>query len=128
MQKDFGAWNGKKSQVDEKVRPFFREREIWFIALGVNVGVEQDGRGVDFLRPAVVFRKFNSESFWAIPLTRAKKSGAFYFSFSFESGSMSAANLSQLRLVDSRRLAYSVGEMSEEDFSALKERLKALLP
>lgn len=128
MQKDFSAWHEKKNQVDIKDRPFFREREIWFVALGLNVGVEQNGRGMDFLRPIIVFRKFNSESFWAIPLTKAKKKGIFYLSFSFEPGIISVANLSQLRLIDSRRLAYPIGEMSQIDFTALNEKLKALLP
>lgn len=128
MQTDFGAWHEKKNQVNQKDRPFFREREIWFAALGLNVGVEQNGRGMDFLRPIIVFRKFNSESLWAIPLTKAMKKGTFYFSFSFESGTTSVVNLSQLRLIDSRRLAYHVGEMSKSDFAALNEKLKALLP
>jgi mRNA-degrading endonuclease toxin of MazEF toxin-antitoxin module len=128
MQKDFSGWHEKKHQVDKKSRPFFREREIWFAALGLNVGVEQNGRGVDFLRPIIVFRKFNSESLWAIPLTKTKKNGIFYFSFSFEPGIISVANLSQLRLIDSRRLAYPAGEMSEVDFTILNEKLKALLP
>ena len=57
-----------------------------------------------------------------------KKKGTFYLSFSFESGIISVANLSQLRLIDSRRLAYPIGEMSETDFVRLKEKLKALLP
>jgi len=128
MQKDFSVWHEKKGRVDEKDRPFFNEREIWFAAIGLNIGVEQNGSGVDFLRPVVIFRKFNSESFWAIPLTRTEKKGAFYFLFSFEPGTISVANLSQLRLIDSKRLAYLVGEMSEADFVAVKEKLKALLP
>ena len=24
---------------------FFREKEVWWIALGVNIGFEQDGKG-----------------------------------------------------------------------------------
>lgn len=128
MQKDFSVWHEKKGRVDEKDRPFFNEREIWFAALGLNIGVEQNGSGMDFLRPVVIFRKFNSESFWAIPITKTAKKGTFYFSFSFGSGIISTANLSQLRLVDSKRLAYLVGEMSEADFVAVKEKLKALLP
>lgn len=69
MKKDFKKWHDKKSQVNEiEVRPFFHEREIWYCTIGANVGFEQDGSGEDFLRPVIVFRKFNSEIFWAIPL------------------------------------------------------------
>ena len=65
----------------EKARPFFHEGEVWFCALGVNVGFEQDGRGESFLRPIVVIKKFNQEVFWGLPLTKRQKQGQYYFSF-----------------------------------------------
>lgn len=76
MKKDFQKWHEKKTDIDEvEKRPFFQEREIWFCHLGVNVGFEQDGNGDDFLRPVIVFRKFNKEVFWAIPLTKHQLPG-----------------------------------------------------
>ena len=134
MTKDFQKWHGKKSQIDEiENRPFFHEMEIWFCYLGANVGFEQDGSGEDFLRPIVIIRKFNDKIFWGIPLTKAvkkinKKNGKFYFIFSFDRKEKSAAILSQVRLIDGRRLSYKIGEISEADFVLLKEKLKALLP
>lgn len=134
MKKDYHKWHEKKSAVNAiENRPFFHEREIWFCTLGANVGFEQDGTGMDFLRPIIIIRKFNNEIFWAVPLTRlkkklGKKAGCYYFSFSFKPRVVSAAILSQIRLVDARRLYYLVGEISTTDFAELKKRLKALLP
>lgn len=129
MIKDFDGWNTKKklTHVANK-RPFFHEREIWYCALGVNVGFEQDGKGKDFLRPVVILKKFNNAVFFGIPLTHTKKKKSFYFSFSFGSHNESVAVLSQLRLIDSGRLSHKIGEISKEDFAVLIQKLKALLP
>jgi len=61
MKKDFQKWHTKKEQVDAVGgRLFFHEREIWWCLLGVNIGSEQDGRGVNFTRSVLIFKKFNS--------------------------------------------------------------------
>jgi mRNA interferase MazF len=128
MEKDFSKWFKKKMVVhNEKARPFFRDGEVWFTALGENVGFEQDGRGDNYLRPVAIIRKFNNEIFWAVPLTKNKKRGEFYFSFSLD-GNTSTAILSQIRLVDAKRLFYRLGVIRSEDLTEMKKRLKALLP
>ena len=45
--KNFDKWNElkKKLHISEKAKDFyFREREIWWCSLGVNIGFEQDGK------------------------------------------------------------------------------------
>lgn len=129
MKKDFKVWHNKKSRIDEvENRPSFHEREIWYCAIGVNVGFEQDGGGKDFLRPVIVFKKFNNEIFWALPLTHTQKDTKYYFQFIFQGNTQSAAILSQVRLVDGRRLSHKIGDISEEDFEKLAKKFKALLP
>lgn len=134
MKKDFDKWHDKKAHVDgiEK-RPFFHEREIWFCYLGANVGFEQDGTGEDFLRPIVIVRKFNNEIFWGIPLTKSKnernkKASPYYFVFSFTDNVKSVAILSQIRLIDARRLSRHIGNISDGEFIKLIEKLKELFP
>ncbi len=133
MEKDFQAWHRKKEQINTLRPPFFHEREIWFCYLGANVGFEQDGTKEEFLRPVLVVRKFNNEIFWAVPLTKShKKSDAktdkYYYRFSFIDGIQSLAILSQIRLIDARRMSRCIGMIPESDFARLKEKLKALLP
>ena len=133
MKKDYQKWHTKKSEIDEiKKSPFFHEREIWFCYLGENVGFEQNG-GEEFLRPLVVFRKFNNEIFLAIPLTKSKKklskkTDQYYYAFSFLPEITSLAILSQIRLVDAKRLSRHIGTITEDNFEELKKKLKALLP
>lgn len=133
MMKDYQGWHAKKSDINEiKKSPFFHEREIWFCYLGANVGFEQDS-SEEFLRPVVVFRKFNNDVFWAIPLTKSKKklsnkNECYYYSFSFLPKITSLAILSQIRLIDAKRLSRHIGTIPEENFEGLKKKLKALLP
>jgi len=50
------------------------------------------------------------------------------FKFSFVENTESFAILSQIRLIDARRLSNFIGTISETDFLQLIEKLKALLP
>jgi len=135
MEKDYQIWTPIKKTLNniDDPRLFFHEREIWYCHLGENIGFEQDGRGDDFLRPVVIIRKFNNEIFWGVPLTRTQKDLPFYFAFMLQNDTevpdeKSTAVLSQIRLVDAKRLRRMIGYVSEEDFVLLKKKLKALLP
>lgn len=135
MKKDYRAWTPIKKTLNniEKPRLFFHEREVWYCHLGENVGFEQDGHGDQFLRPVVIIRKFNNEIFWGVPLTRTQKDLPFYFTFILqvdteELNEKSTAVLSQVRLVDAKRLRRMIGYISEKDFVFLKKKLKVLLP
>ena len=128
MKKDFQGWHYKKCAIDlVDQRPNFHAREIWYSQIGLNVGYEQDGAGRDYLRPVIVYRKFNNEIFWAIPLTRTAKESPFYFQFVLD-GNISSAILSQVRMVDAKRLSHKIGDISEKDFENLNKKFKALLP
>lgn len=134
MKKDFKKWHNKKEFINKmEQRPFFHELEIWFCYVGVNVGFEQDGQGEDFLRPVIIFRKFNNEIFWGIPLTKSikkikKESLKYYYKFSFIDDVKSLAILSQIRLIDSKRLSRRIGYINENNFKEMKEKLKELFP
>ncbi len=124
MEKDFKTWHNKKEKVDHKeVRVFFHEREIWFCHLGANVGFEQDGKGENFGRPVIVFRKFNKEVFWGVPLTTREKGGKFYLPVPIGDDEPRKAILSQLRLLDAKRLYQKVGMIDSATHKALEESI-----
>lgn len=129
MKKDFQKWHREKSYIHhEKVRPFFHLREVWFCSLGANVGYEQDGGGNKYLRPVLIIRKFNNEVLWVLPFTRHSKSGKYYFKIRIiGSKFLSTLILSQIRLIDAKRLRYKIGYVSKQDFKETKKRLRALL-
>ena len=129
MEKDFQKWHSEKASIHhDKKRPFFHVREVWFCSLGANVGFEQDGSGDRYLRPVLVLRKFNNEVLWVLPFTKHDKKGKYYFSVTISEGmAPSAVILSQIRLIDAKRLQYKLGDVSEKDFLEIKKRLQAFL-
>src|SRR3989338_4942574 len=105
MQKDFKKWHKRKENLhNDKLRSFFHEREVWWCSLGTNIGFEQDGKGEKFVRPVLVFKKFNNEICWAVPLSlqikNKKETAHFYSSVYLEDSIPSTALLSQMRLID----------------------------
>lgn len=127
FKKNFDEWNSqKKITHNTENKKTFHQREIWFIKIGENVGFEQNGKGEEFLRPVIIYKKFSKNVFWGIPLTRSIKEGKFYKNFNFR-GTKSNAILSQIRLFDSKRLSYSIGRMSKGDYNRVKEKLIELI-
>ena len=129
MVKDFMSWHIAKGKIDKTVKEiYFKEREIWWCSLGLNVGYEQDGKDEDFSRPVLILKQFNLYLFWALPLTTAKKEGKHYFSFEFgDNVEKSSVILSQIRLLDSKRLLRKMGMMGVDDFKKTKNLIKEYL-
>ena len=124
----FNNWNEQKQRSHfDKQRPFFHEQEVWFCALGANIGFEQDGKGEGFLRPVLILKKFNNAIFWALPMTKNIKQGIYYVTVSFKENNQSSLILSQIRLVDAKRLVYKAGFIKQHDFNAIKEKIRQLL-
>lgn len=88
------------------------------------MGFEQDGSGENYLRPVIVFKKFNNEVFLGVPLTRSSKRSRHYFPLN---AGGSTAILSQIRLFDGKRLKYKIGMLSEPEFKELKEKFRRLI-
>ena len=126
MEHDFDKWNKlKKNLSDKKSNIFFHEREIWFCSLGKNIGFEEDGKNELFERPILIIKKFNNDIFLAIPLTSSKKNNKYYFHYEIN-GEMYSGILSQIRLLDRKRLSRKIGMIKEEDFNKILESISNL--
>jgi mRNA interferase MazF len=130
MEKDFDGWNINKKKVNNYVLNrdfFFHEREIWWCAVGINIGVESDGKNNFFERPVLVIRKFNSHMFWGVPLTSKIKEGVHYFSFSQLDDDLCqrefCAYLTQIRSFSTKRMLRKVGMVDETVYTEIKKRL-----
>lgn len=120
----FDEWNEVKKKTDQKkIHPFFKEREIYFARLGFNIGHEQNGKGAYSVRPVLITKKFNKRLCWVIPLSRVQKRGKYYFTFSFTKQVQSTAIVSQLRLIDAKRLERKLGNISKPDFDQLQKTI-----
>ncbi|GHS89109.1 hypothetical protein FACS189487_08720 [Campylobacterota bacterium] len=123
----FDEWNTVKKAIQDRKTLHFKEREIFFIAVGVNVGHEIDGKGDKSLHPVLVFKKINNHLFFGIPLTSTIREGDAYFSFEFKQGKTSCAMLSQLRVFSTKRVEYRSGWMSINDFEVLFKKLESYI-
>lgn len=123
MEKDFGKWGGLKKSLNKNHNvPTFKEREVWWSSIGVNIGHEQDGKGKMFNRPVLIVKKFNYRLFWGVPLTTQVKDNKHYHKFIFQDMEQ-CAMLTQLRLWDAVRLTHKMERLAEKEFNAIRLRL-----
>ena len=123
MQKDFDQWNGLKQELDlRKKLPTFKQREIWWCNIGLNVGDEENGKNKDFSRPILILKKFNSNIFFGIPLTTQVKEKHYYHKIHFKDRQQ-CVMISQLRLFDSKRLVNKMGDLPQHQFDEIRKVL-----
>ncbi len=133
MKKDYTQWHAKKTQIEHSSdeRLFFHEREVWWCSAGSNIGFEQDGKGEDFARPMLVFKKFNKEIFWGLPLSTkiktTEKTAKFYSPVNLlitpdtNDGIERVAIISQMRLIDGKRLISKMGFIDEANYKEIQK-------
>ena len=128
MKKDFKKWHTKKEKLnDTGALALFQEREVWWCVLGVNIGSEEDGKGKNYLRPVLILRKFNKSVFYGLPVTSKVKDDQFHVSIN--SGEIKGSIiLSQMRLIDSKRLSHLAGKITDDGLKDIKKKLKNLFP
>jgi len=128
MEKDFDEWNKFKKRLDAKEHyPTFKEREIWWCDIGVNIGHEIDGAKNDFARPVLILRRYNKYVVWALPLTRTKKELPFYHAIKTKRLIDSCISLSQGRLISSKRLRTHVVKIPVSEFREIQDEVSSLI-
>jgi mRNA-degrading endonuclease toxin of MazEF toxin-antitoxin module len=125
--KDFDQWNIVKQRLDVNQKlPFFKEREVWWCSIGVNVGCEVYGKGNIFARPVVVLKKFSRTSFLGVPLTSQFKDRPDYIPLNIK-GKTSYALGDHIRAYDSRRFANLLTTLTDQQFDDLRGTIKEIL-
>ena len=126
MTKDFDGWNKIKKQTNAERPRLYTVREIWWCRLGVNVGSEQDGSGQLFLRPAVIVRSFGPDICVVVPLTTSLKKHPLRIPVGNVQEQKASAILSQMRVIDTRRMVEKIGFLDEEVFAKLRKAVRKL--
>lgn len=122
--KDFHLWDEYKRKIDARKIDFeFSEREIWWCSLGVNIGIEQDGKGTDFLRPVLVLKKVSKEGALVVPSTTSLKKGLVDRLDLMIAGENDQLILSQIRLVSSKRFFRRITKIDSATFLMILIRL-----
>ena len=116
----------KIHKKDRKLN-FIKEGEVYWCSLGENIGDEENGKGYNFRRPVLVFKKFNNSIFWGIPMsTKIKDSNIYYIKVLLKDLEQSAM-ISQLRILDSKRLDLYIGYISKIDFLRIQDSVINLI-
>lgn len=127
MGKDFDSWNIVKKDINNHPPPsklFFRQREIWWCALGLNIDVEMDGKHEQFERPVLIIKKINTLSVLIAPLTSVYRDHFYLYPLSTIASSVS---ISQVRTISIKRLLRKYTQISFKEYVHIIIRLKYLL-
>lgn len=125
--KDYAGWHAKKLLINSSSsQVHFYESEVWWVAIGQNVGDEEDGKGRDFARPVLIIRKFNRSLFYGLPLSTAIKRGKYYYGLTIR-GRKNVALLSHMRDYDSKRLIDRLAIINETEYAQIQLALIMLL-
>jgi mRNA-degrading endonuclease toxin of MazEF toxin-antitoxin module len=98
----------------------FKQNEIWWCSLGLNLGEETYGKGEKFTRPVLIFKKLTSSSFVAFPLTTQERIGSWYAKIETQ-GIKRWVMLNQIRILDKKRLTNRIGALSGADVQEVKK-------
>lgn len=97
----------------------FKQNDIWWCSVGMNLGEEIFGKGKQFTRPVLIFKKFTSNSFLGLPLTSRSKSGSWYTKITLR-GNNNWVILNQARILDKKRLVDRMGTLDDTDVKKVK--------
>src|SRR5436190_20012993 len=82
---------------------------------------------VGYERPVLILRGFSPHVCLVVPLTTSEKRDRFYIAAGMVEGKRAAAIVSQIRLIDTRRLINKVGTLDRAIFNAIRKAARKLL-
>jgi len=128
MYKKFDDWNKSKKNIhNEGVNKLYHKREVWWCALGVNIGFEQDGTSKDAERPVLILKGFSKDVCLIVPLTTSAKKNPYHIALGKIDDKNALAIVSQIRLIDTKRLVNKIGFIDKDLFQNIRKVIKDLL-
>jgi mRNA-degrading endonuclease toxin of MazEF toxin-antitoxin module len=127
--KDFDRWNKLKKHIDvlEVFPRHYHEREIWTCSIGVNVRNEYDGKGTRHQRPVLILRGFSVTTCLVVPLTSSMQQHRYRINIGIVNGVQASAVLSQIRVIDVRRLITRICYIDNQVFAQVRKCVRDLL-
>jgi mRNA-degrading endonuclease toxin of MazEF toxin-antitoxin module len=127
FQKDFDGWNELKTRIDAKNHkpPEVSVGQIWWSIFGENIGTEMCGKSAIFTRPVMILHKLSKYRFLVVPLSTKSKVGSWFAPFTFKDKEL-IADLSQIRVIDYRRLYDMMGTLPSQDIELIQKKFQEL--
>lgn len=127
MQKDFDKWNSRKKELNEIEPNFYHSREVRWCSLGINIGFEQDGTSEAYKRPVLIVKGFSRHVCLVVPLTTSPKKNPYHFGVGNIEGQEAFAILSQIRLIDTKRLHARLAVLGKDKFEEIRKAIRDLI-
>ena len=121
-------WNNfKKYLYDKELNEVSRikDGEIWWVAIGENIGVEINGKSEYFTRPVLVLKTLSPYGFMGLPLTTQSHGGAWYFRNRY-STKRSYFALSQARVFSAKRVFGRFGAIPNNELERIRWKFAEL--
>lgn len=127
--KDFDIWNYNKKKINSKqnYQPHYRNRQIRWCSLGINIGFEQDGTGRNHSRPVLILKGLSRHVCIILPLTTSKNKNSYLLPIGKIDGKNAQIIISQIRLIDTRRLGTLIETLDVRTFNWIRKTIKAML-
>lgn len=127
MKKNFDNWNEQKKKLEViSDKFFFKEGEVWWCAVGLNIANESCGKGETFRRPVIILKKLSARNFIGIPISTQKKIGSWFADINIH-GNTQSVLLYQIRMFSTNRFQRRLATLDGHDFAQVKEKLEILL-
>ena len=122
MLKRFIEWIGLKERLNKNnpKPPLVKERDIWWISFGENIGSEINGKSDLFSRPGIILKKLSHKFYLVIPTTSQERIGTWYTKIDHNQINTYAC-LHQIRTIDYRRLSNRIGQLDSNNFLKVKK-------
>ncbi len=126
--KDFDSWNVKKKNIDKnQLFQHPKTGEIWWCRVGINVGSEIYGKGIDYVRPVLIINDEGDEGFIGVPLTSKIKNRKYACIIMEDDGTLATALVYQIKSFDKRRLVENHSTLSSEYFNRVLDIIRVLI-
>ena len=128
MGKDFSEWCRVKQTIENtSKRIFYREGEVRWCSLGLNVGLEMDGKGRRFTRPVLIVKALGRNALLCMPVTTKIRLDTHYRDIDLGDGMARQVSLSQIRFIDTKRLGERLGAINKEKLREIKQAAIAVI-
>jgi len=125
--KRFIEWTKLKARIHFTQRQVFpREREIWWVSLGQNIGVEINGKHENFERPVLVIKRYSLDAFLVGPLSSQSRDNKYCFAIKNKDVCRGDLNFSQVRSISVKRFIRKLGKVDIITFGNIKKKFAEL--
>jgi len=129
--KKYDEWNEVKKSITKNQAKFrIKQREIYWVKIGQNVGDEEYGKGEDFARPVIVIKKLTHDLFVGIPTTTTIKNNDYFHAFNYDNrqkGNIEvSAMILQFKTFSMKRMMGKIGMVNKNDFEKILEKSRGL--